>query len=336
MKRFGNLYHRVISMDNLRLAEQKAMKGKSRQHGVKEHLKDRETNLFALYNALENQTYQTSPYKVFIIFEPKRREIYRLPFRDRIVHHAIMNVMEPIWVPMFTTDTYSCIKGRGVHSAADKIRTALKDENGTKFCLKLDITKFYPSVDHRILKNIIRMKVKDKMLLKLLDGIIDSADGLPIGNYLSQYLANLYLTYFDHWVKQIMKVKYYFRYCDDMVIFSDSKPYLHQLLADIRLYLEIDLKLAVKDNYQIFPVNSRGVDFLGYRFYHTHTLLRKSIKKNFARAVAARKNKACIAAYLGWAKHANCLHLNQKLLSDDKNKEIQRARSPTRNQWLRR
>lgn len=323
MKRKRNLYEQIIDMDNLRLAEQKASKGKGQQHGVKEYMKNQEANLWALHLELYHKTYVTSPYTVFPVFEPKKRMIYRLPFRDRIVHHAIMNIMEPIWVAMFTADTYSCIKGRGVHSASRKIRETLKDEAGTEFCLKMDITKFYPSVDHRILKQIIRLKVKDKDLLNLLDGIIDSAQGLPIGNYLSQYLANLYLTYFDHWIKGIMQVKYYFRYCDDMVIFSGSKAYLHQLQGDIMLYLEIELKLTVKGNRQIFPVNSRGVDFLGYVFYHTHTRLRKSIKKNFARAVARRKSRACIAAYMGWAKHANCLHLNQKLLSHERNKEVQ-------------
>lgn len=335
MKRKTGLYEQIINMDNLRLAEQKAMKGKSRQLGVKEYLKDPEVNLLALHQMLVSKTYKTSPYTIFTIFEPKRREIYRLPFIDRIVHHAIMNVMEPIWVALFTADTYSCIKGRGVHSAGVKIKTILRDEPNTRYCLKLDIQKFYPSVDHKTLKQIIRIKIKDVDLLNLLDGIIDSAEGLPIGNYLSQFLANLYLTYFDHWLKQIMKVKYYFRYCDDMVIFSGSKPYLHQILADIKLYLEIDLKLTVKNNYQIFPVASRGVNFLGYVFFHTHTLLRKSIKKNFARAVARRKGKASIAAYMGWAKHANCINLNLKLLNDT-NQEVQRIRGATRNQRFRR
>lgn len=325
MKKKRNLYEQIIDMDNLRLAEQKASKGKSRQHGVKQYMKNQEANLWELHLELYHKTYVTSPYTVFLVFEPKKRMIYRLPFRDRIVHHAIMNIMEAIWVSLFTADTYSCIKGRGVHSAGVKIREALKNEPETRYCLKLDITKFYPSVDHRILKQIIRMKVKDQDLLQLLDGIIDSAEGLPIGNYLSQYLANLYLTYFDHWLKEVMKVKNYFRYCDDMVIFSGSKSYLHQILADIRLYLEIELKLTVKGNYQIFPVAKRGVDFLGYRFFHTHTLLRKSIKKNFARAVARRKSKATIDAYMGWAKHANCLNLNQKLLSHERNKEVQPA-----------
>jgi RNA-directed DNA polymerase len=138
----------------------------------------------------------------------------------------------------------------------------------------------------------LRRKIKDRDLLWLLDGIIDSAPGLPIGNYLSQYFANFYLTYFDHWIKETKGVKYYFRYADDLVFLSDSKPYLHQLLADIRQYLDRELKLTIKQNYQIFPVQDSGIDFVGYRMYHTHTMLRKSIKQNFARMMARRKNPA--------------------------------------------
>lgn len=161
-------------------------------------------------------------------------------------------------------------------------------------------------------------KIKDKQLLWLLDEIIDSAEGLPIGNYVSQYFANFYLTYFDYWIKQHVKAKYYFRYADDLVIFGADKPYLHETLFRIRNYLSSELKLHVKGNYQVFPVASRGVDFVGYRLFHTHTLLRKRIKKNFARMLARRKNAASIASYSGWAKHANTKHLLKKLLHDHK------------------
>jgi len=301
-------------MENLILASRRAMKGKSNQSGVKEFLKDPDGNLKELQRQLITKTYKTSPYYVFVIFEPKRREIYRLPFIDRVVHHAIMNIVDNIWVSLFTADTYSCIKGRGVHSAGEKIKKVLRnDVLGTGFCLKIDVRKFYPSVDHDILKKIIRLKIKDNDLLNLLDSIIDSADGLPIGNYLSQFLANLYVTYFDHWLKEQMKVRYYFRYCDDMVILSGCKKYLHQILFDIRTYLEVDLHLEVKDNYQIFPVQKRGIDFLGYVYRHEYTRLRKSIKKSFAKAVAKRKVRSSIAAYEGWAKHADCKHLLKKL-----------------------
>jgi len=134
------------------------------------------------------------------------------------------------------------------------------------------------------------------------------------------------MTYFDHWIKEQLKVKYYFRYCDDMVVLSESKPYLHQVLSDIRLYLDIELHLTVKDNYQIFPVDKRGIDFLGYVYRHEYTKLRKSIKKNFARAIAKRKGRSSIAAYEGWAKHADCKNLLKKLKlpSHERSKIIQR------------
>ncbi|CAG5001774.1 hypothetical protein DYBT9275_02739 [Dyadobacter sp. CECT 9275] len=330
MKKFGNLYEKICNRENLLLADLHASKGKSRQKDVKFHIQNREANLELLHQMLVNKTFKTSEYKTFTIFEPKKRIISRLPyFPDRPVQHAIMNVVGPIWLSVFTKDTYSCIKGRGVHLALKNVKLALKDVPNTTYCLKLDIQKFYPSVDHKILKRIIRLKIKDNDVLDLIDGIIDSSPGLPIGNYLSQFLGNLYLTYFDHWLKEVMRVKYYFRYCDDMVILSGSKQYLHQLLADIRLYLDIDLNLALKPNYQIFPVESRGIDFLGYVIRHDYVRMRKRIKQSFARAIAKRKPKFSLEAYKGWAKHANTLHLIKKL-NDDSNKKLQRFRDNRR------
>lgn len=319
MKRKNNLYGTIISVDNLRIADKKARKGKQNQYGVQLHIENEEQNLQQLHLMLKQRTYTTSEYVTFKVFEPKEREVFRLPyFPDRITHHAIMNVLEPVFVSTFTRDTYSCIKGRGIHAAARALQKALKDVPGTTYCLKLDIKKFYPSVDHDVLKTLLRRKFKDNDLLWLLDEIIDSADGLPIGNYLSQYFANFYLTYFDHWIKEEKRVQYYFRYADDIVILSSNKPYLHQILAEIRIYLSIELKLQIKSNYQVFPVAARSIDFVGYRFYHTHTLLRKRIKQNFARMLAKRKNAASIASYKGWAKHANTKHLLKKLLNDTK------------------
>ena len=317
MKRIGNLYEQIYSIENLQLADQIARKGKAKQPGVIWHDKSREANLQKLHEMLRDKTYQTSEYTTFTVYEPKERLIFRLPFfPDRITHHAVMNILEPVFVSTFTADTYSCIKGRGIHACANAVKRALRDVEGTQFCLKLDIKKFYPSIDHEILKQLLRKKIKDNDLLWLLDEIIDSTDGLPIGNYLSQYFANFYLTYFDHWLKEVKCVNYYFRYADDLVILADSKPYLHQLLSDIRDYLSINLKLEVKQNHQVFPVSSRGIDFVGYVFYHTHTRLRKSIKKNFARMLKQRKNKKSIASYNGWAAHCNSKNLLKKLLNE--------------------
>ena len=309
-------------MENLYEADRKARKGKRRSYGVVVHDRNRDENLRKLHDYLINGRFKTSKYSIFKIHEPKERIIYRLPYYpDRIVHHAIMNVLEPIWVSVFTTDTYSCIKKRGIHAAAKRLKRALRDDpEGTKYCLKLDIKKFYPSINHDVLKSIVRKKIKDKRLLSLLDEIIDSAPGIPIGNYLSQYLSNLFLSYFDHWIKEEKHVKHYFRYADDIVILGDDKNKLRSIFFETSSYIS-SLKLYVKDNWQIFPVDSRGIDFLGYVFFHTHTLLRKSIKKNFCRSVCKMMKREIpnqdvhkkICGWVGWSTHCNSVNLLKKV-----------------------
>ena len=306
MKRFGNLYDEITSVENLKLADKKARKGKLKQYGVINHLENEDENIRMLNELLKHRKFKTSKYNVFKIFEGKERDIYQLPYYpDRIVQHSIMNVLEPIFVSTFTADTYSCIKGRGVHKASYKLRDSIKDKVNIKYCLKLDIQKFYPSVDNNILKLLLRRKFKDKILLKLLDEIIDSTKGLPIGSYLSQYLGNFYLSYFDHWIKERLKVKYYFRYCDDILVLGENKEELHILFDKIRNYLNAELNLVVKANYQVFPIECRGIDWCGYRHYHTHTLIRKSIKQNYKRG----KNKI---NHWGWLKHCDSINLVNK------------------------
>ena len=348
MKRIGNLYEKVISLDNLRLADEKARKGKLHTYGVMLHDKHREENILALHESLKKMEYKTSKYHVFTIFEPKERQIFQLPYYpDRILHHAVMNVLEPIWTSTFTKDTYSCIKNRGIHACAKSLKKALKrDPEGTKYCLKIDVRKFYPSINHEKLKSVVRRKIKDGCLLALLDEIIDSnintdvpitnyvtdpatgklvatsLNGVPIGNYLSQYFANLFLSYFDHWLKEKKKVRYYWRYADDIVILAPTKEELHALLHEIRAYFGT-LQLKVKRNYQVFPVDSRGIDYLGYVFFHTHTLLRKSIKQKLCRRVAKlnkRKKqpkkgayKQQICSWWGWCKYCDSINLINKL-----------------------
>jgi RNA-directed DNA polymerase len=316
MKRKNNLYQRICSVENLQLADSIARKGKKNQPGVVKFDQNPDENILILHKMLVEKTYKTSAYTTFPIYEPKERLIFRLPyFPDRIVHHAVMNILESIFVSIFTANTYSCIKKRGIHAAAKAVKDALTDISGTQYCLKLDIKKFYPNVNNDILKLLLRRKFKDADLLWLLDEIIDSTPGLPIGNYLSQYFANFYLTYFDHWIKENLKVKYYFRYADDIVILSDNKPYLHNILSEIKYYMQNELKLTVKDNYQVFPVDDRGIDFVGYVFRHTHILLRKRIKKSFARMLKRNKNPQSIASYKGWAKYCNSKNLLKKLIA---------------------
>lgn len=318
MKRIKNLFERIVDIENLRLADEKARKGKLRSFGVKKWDLNRVENLMKLHEQLVSLSYKTGPYTIFEMKcdNGKIRQIFRLDYPHRVVHHAIMNVLEPIWKKTFTRDTYSCIKGRGIHGAHRKLVNDLKDITGTQYCLKLDIKKFYPSVDHQVLKLLVRKRLNDNRLLALLDEIIDSAPGLPIGNYLSQYLGNLYLAYFDHWVKEDLKAKYYYRYADDIVLLAATKTQLYEWLNKIRLYFGDKLKIELNTNYQVFPVAARGIDFVGYVFYHTHIRLRKSIKRRFARAAAKKRSLSSLCSYTGWAKHCNSKHLLKKLINE--------------------
>lgn len=313
MKRIGNLYSKIFDMQNLIEAHKHARRRKTFYSEVKLIDRDPIPYLTKIQDALKNHNYQTSKYTIFDKFDSgKVRTIYKLPYYpDRIVHWAIMQVIEPYIVSTFTINTCASIPGRGIHKAFDLEDHYLKsDPEGTKYCLKMDIRKFFPSVDHEVLITLLKKKFKDKELLELLEGIIHSVpSGLPIGNYLSQYLANFYLAYFDHWLKEEKKVKYYVRYMDDMVIFMDNKEDLHKLLREIKEYLRVNLKLELKSNWQVFPVAARGVDFLGYRHFGYLVRLRRSTALKIRRKYNKIKKKShlsshdygAINSYQGWS-----------------------------------
>ena len=329
MKRYGNLYEQICSMENIIEAHNNAKKGKMHYQEVQKVEASRDRYLQQLRTQLLTKTFKTSKYHIFTKTDSgKPRTIYRLPyFPDRIVHHCIMQVLEPIWVKTFITDTYSSIKGRGIHKGVKRIKRALLDIENTKYCLKMDIRKFYPSINHDILKALIRKKIKDKDVLSLLDEIIDSAEGVPIGNYLSQYFGNLYLTYLDHWLKETKQCRYAFRYCDDICLLHSSKEHLSELKHEIAEYLATNLKLTLKSNWQIFPVDARGIDFLGYRFFHGYTLLRKSIAIKFKQRIRYIKTHwpylsssqilNSVMSYYGWLGHADCNNLIKKYINQD-------------------
>lgn len=329
MKRHTDLYQQMYDMDNIRLAHKNAQKGKAKYSEVKMVNANPEKYITEIHDMLKNKTFKNSDYEVFKRLDRgKEREIFKLPyFPDRIIHHCIMQILEPIWMKIFIQDTYASMKNRGIHSGVKRMKYFLRDKENTQYCLKLDIKKFYPSVDHDILKKIIRKKIKCKDTLWILDEIIDSAKGLPIGNYLSQFLSNLYLAYFDHWMKEEMKIQYYARYCDDIVILYQNKEFLHQLINNINGYLNINLNLMVKHNWQIFPTKVRGIDFLGYRFFGEYTLIRKSISKQCIvkvkklSSISLTKSNICsLMSYFGWIIHGSGYNLlNQfKKIKDEK------------------
>lgn len=330
MKRYGNLYEKVYDMDNLKKAHQKAKVGKGWYKEVKMVDENPDYYLEKLQKMLMDKTYQTSEYETFIKLDSgKEREIFKLPyFPDRICQWAIMLVIEPFLIKHFTADTYSAIPGRGTHLCLSRMKEAIKkDPQGTRYCLKLDVSKYYPSINHDILKQKYRRKFKDPDLLWLLDEIIDSTEGnkgIPIGNYLSQYSGNFYLSQFDHWIKEVKQVKYYYRYMDDIVILGDNKADLHKIHSEISVFLKKELDLKVKDNWQVFPTFVRGVDFIGYRTFEDFVLLRKSIAKEYKRKMTRILRKvetgqlmsehdwASFNSYKGWLKHCDSYRLYQK------------------------
>lgn len=287
--------------------------------------------LIQLQNMLIWKTYKTSDYEVFIKNDTgKEREIYRLPyFPDRICQWAIMLQIEDVLLKTFADFSCASIPNKGIHYALKLLDRYMKDEENTIYCLKIDIKKFFPNIDHKILKQLLRRKFKDRDLLWLLDEIVDSIEGgkgIPIGNYTSQYFANFYLTYFDHWLKEEKGVKYVIRYMDDIIVFHNNKEWLHRLRKDMEIYLWDNLKLELKENYQVFPSRIRGVDFVGYRHFGDYILLRKSTAKRFKRKMGRILKKVesgqqmshsdwcSINSYKGWVMWCNGYNLSRKYI----------------------
>lgn len=328
MKRHGNLYSKITDIENLQLAYHKARKGKSWQKAIKDFERNTEKNLLDIRESLINKTFHTSPYKTGVIYEPKEREIYILPFApDRIVQHALMNVIEPIWESFFIYDSYACRIGKGIHAASKRTMECVRK---TRYCLQCDVAKFYPSVKHNILFEIIQKKLKCKDTLWLISDIIYSFEGgqnVPIGNYTSQWFGNLYLNELDQYIKQEHKIKHYLRYCDDFLLFHDDKKYLQRIAVTIKDFLIKNLELTLK-KCSLFPV-SQGVDFVGYRHFRKYVLVRKSTAKrvqkrlkNLPQAlkegqITFEQFRSSLASTKGWLKWANAHNLALNLRMDE-------------------
>lgn len=329
MKRYGNIFEKIYDMDNLREAHKNARKDKLFYKEVKMVDSNPDYYLGLIHDMLKNGTYRVSEYDVSIINDKgKQRELMKLPyFPDRIIQWAIMLQIEKIFMGVFCFHTCASIKKRGIGQASKLVDKYMKNKLDTQYCLKIDVSKFYPNINHEILKKLLRRKFKDKALLKLLDMIIDSypgEKGVPIGSYLSQFLANFYLAYFDHWLKEKMGVKFVVRYMDDIVIFHYSNTYLHWLVRKMDEYLKSTLDLKIKANWQVFPTEIRGVDFVGYRHFYKYKLLRKSTCKKFKKKMREIKEKQdsgnlinyrdwCSAnSYIGWLTWCDSWRLFEK------------------------
>ncbi len=323
MKRIGYIYEKLVSLDNINAAIMRAAKGKTKRKMVSKVLENPTLYALKIQKMLKDKTYVPSPYVKKVIQDgvrKKERVIYKPQFYpDQCIHWAIMLQLESILMRGMYHWNCASIKNRGIYYGFNHIKRVMStDIKNTKYCLKLDVKKFYPSIDKEILKEKFRRIIKDNDFLWLIDTIIDSSEsGVPIGNYTSQWFANFYLTELDEYIKSNLKIKHYVRYMDDMVMFSRNKKELHNARILIDNYLQTRLHLRLKENYQVFKTESRPLDFLGYRFNRVKKelfiTLRRSNFLRFTRRIRKISKKkiinmhdACaVISMHGWIGKAN-------------------------------
>ncbi len=343
MKRQNNLFEKVISFQNILKASKKARRGKRYKASTAAFEYNLESNLLRIIEVLKNKTYVPGAYCDFRIYDPKRRIISAAPYFDRVMHHALINVVEPIIGKSFSYDTYACIKDKGTHKAVLRYREFQKKN---KYVLKCDIKKYFESIDHETLFGKITAKIKCKDTLWLFSKIIDSRQssrdltyfkgddlftplyrkrGIPIGNLTSQFFANLYLNDFDHFVKENLRARYYLRYCDDFVVFGNSKIWLNLTKHKIMDYLDT-LRLRLHENKSRIFRTADGVDFLGYRIFPDYIRVRKSgvkrYRKKLKKMAVEYKNgnielaeiNNSIQSWIGHVKHADSYQLRKEIL----------------------
>lgn len=279
-----------LTFDNMLSAHKRASKGKKTKKEVILFEMDLETNLIRIIDDIKNNKYEFGDYREFIVYEPKERIIKSLPYRDRIVHQwFVEEFIKPYYSKRFIKDTYACIDGRGTHLAVDTTQEYMrKMQKRYKeyYVLKCDIKKYFYNINKEILINILRKRISDELLLDFVKVILnDGADiGIPIGNFTSQYFANIYLNELDHYIKEVLQVKYYIRYMDDFVLLTKDKTEALFLLNKIENFLKVNLKLELNTKSKYFP-SKFGIDFCGYRIYETHIILRKRFKKKISKNI---------------------------------------------------
>ncbi len=316
----------MISFENLILAWKKARKGKTKKPYVIIFEQELFYNLMALHYELKYFFYHPKPLEAFVIRDPKTRKIHKSDFRDRIIHHAIVNILEPIFDKIFIHDSYANRIGKGALRAVQRFESFRRKEthNFTKeaFCLKADIYHYFQEVDLDILLRIIQMKIKDIRVLWIIKQILTnnanfemkrerelSKKGMPLGNLTSQFFANIYLNELDYFIKHKLKANHYIRYVDDFVLISKSEEQLIKWKEQINEFLEIELKLKLHPQKSKIISLSKGIDFLGFRnFFHFRILRKRSIKKMHQKIANCENGnisyRELTASFQGWQAHA--------------------------------
>ena len=329
------LYSEIYSIKNLVLAWKKARKGKTKRDYVIEFEKHIGTNFKNLHEELKNETYKTKPLKTFILRDPKIRKISKSNFRDRIVHHALIRIIEPIFDKSFIYDCCANRKGKGTLFALKRFdlfkRKTTNNLKSEAFCLKADIKHYFQEVDHEILINIIKRKVKDEKVILLIQVILNNnvADnpkdkGMPLGNLTSQFFANVYLNELDYFIKYILKAKFYIRYVDDFVILHYKKEQLETGNRKINDFLKKELKLELHQDKSKVISLSKGIDFVGFRNFYYYRLLRKRNARKMLATISRYKNGEITNVkmteiFQGWnayAKWGNSYNLRKQISAE--------------------
>lgn len=321
MKRIGYLYEKIYDKQNIRTAILKAAKGKRQRTDVQKVLANIDKYTDKIHEMLANETFRPADYtegKVIEGSKNKERKIFKPHFYpDQIIHWAIMLQLSPVLRKGMYAYTCGSVPGRGVHYGKRHVeKQVVNDRKNTKYYLKMDVSKFYPSVDIPILEAKLARKIKDRRLLDLIHIILEKGSGLPIGILLSQWFANYYLQNLDHYIKQELKARHYIRYMDDMVIFGPSKRNLHKIRQAIADHLD-SVELRLKQNYQVCQFDKEPPDFMGFRFYRGRTTIRKSIMLRITRKIrkihkkgkATHHDASAVISYLGWIKHTDSYNL---------------------------
>ena len=350
MNKIKNIFPKIYDFENLFYAYKDGIKQKRDRPDIMKYTENLEENLITLQNEFVWKTYKVGPYRKFFVYEPKQRLIMALEFRDRVAQHAIYRQLNPLLDKQFIFDSYACRKKKGTHKAVQRLQywfRQVERKPGQYYYLKLDISKYFYRIDHEILLGILREKIADKDLLYILEGIVNCEDtsfglplgadigempmcemlaevGLPIGNLTSQMFANLYLDQLDQFCKHKLRLRYYIRYMDDVIIVHNSKKHLENVKREIAAFLADRLHLQLNNKTCIRPVYM-GAEFVGFRVWSTHVKLRKKTAKKMVKRlkfvfsayrmgeIDREKMERTVASYRGILQHFNSHGMAQKL-----------------------
>lgn len=323
---FSHTYENIISEENLLAAWKQFLQGKRSKNDVQDFEYRLADNVLKLHKELRGMNYTHGGYYAFNISDPKPRNIHKALVRDRLLHHALYRELYPFFDKVFIADSYSCRRWKGTHRALNRFKSYInkvgKNNTKTVWVLKCDVRKFFASIDHAVLSNILKVYIPDQKVISLLNNIVASFEstgpgkGLPLGNLTSQLLVNIYMNEFDQFVKHKLKATHYIRYADDFAILSQDKKWLMDILPRINAFLLERLKLQLHPDKVSISTLAAGIDFLGWVHFPEHRVLRSTTKKRMLKNLAKDSRPEVLQSYLGLLKHGNSWKIRKSLITN--------------------